>query len=225
MKHSHEQVIALRDTNLSYKEISLRLGISKGTISYICNKKIPKDVHEQQILSNKDSWYSYRNDHMENMRSAAASHYTKIREDLGKKYLNLLKEYGNQPFVSYVLGLYSGEGTHSPNPSTRSQCAISNSDYKIIESFMNLVINVLNLDRSRMSVVLRLHLSMDTEVCKSYWESNGIVIDKIYQIDNRLQKKSYMHNAYREYHGTIQVKVKQPNGIRWAFNKYIESIM
>ena len=49
MKKLHTDILDLRSKGYSYKAIIKELGCSKGLISWVCNQKIPKEQHFQQI--------------------------------------------------------------------------------------------------------------------------------------------------------------------------------
>ena len=52
MKPKTKLVIKLRETGMTYSQISQETNLSKGNISYICNKYIPNDaqIYTSNIL-------------------------------------------------------------------------------------------------------------------------------------------------------------------------------
>lgn len=225
MKDLHVKILALRSQGKSYKVIVNELGCSKANISWVCNRKVPKEKHYQQIQQAIKLAKPKVTEALKKASLVFRANKVKEKETLADMYLKLMSQYKNQIFVSFVVGLYCGEGAHSKSPGQTTQFSIVNSDYRLVNAFIKFLHSVLKLKDDRITYRLILHKSMNLNECLKHWKDKGIPkFNGISQNDARGQKKKHLHNHFNKYFGVVSVRVKSPNGLRLALEKYVERV-
>ncbi len=201
MKQLTKDIINLRYSGKTYKEICKNLKCSKSHISYICKKYIENN----RLIVAENSKNIDKGPSLKKALIGAAKYYQNKEDILINEHLVKMQKYKNQSFLYYICGLYEGEGNHSG-----TECKMSNSDYKLIKQFIIFATDVL---KKEITVTLQIHKSHDKNLCLKFWNEKGISIKYIRQHDNRKQKKD---NKNRENYGTINVRIIKPWGIRKA---------
>ena len=190
MRESTQTIINLRKQNKTYKEISNITKLSKSNVSYICKKHIPDNSIYIKSTDSKLTKGSKK----------AQDYYRNLRVERSEYWMKKLRAI-DKCFLSYIFGLYVGEGRKGC-----TEFALSNSDKSVISDFIKFI-RLLNADYS---TSLTLRPSHDKTLCLSFW---NITFDKVYTSDNRKQKKSNS-NKYKENYGTVNVRVKSPLMLR-----------
>lgn len=218
MKEIHRTVVQLRQQEKSYHEIQAVTGLAKSTISWVLARYFP-EKRNKNIASKLDRARGFSEEFQTGHRAryeAAQRMHQEKRQQLCTEYLRRLREYHDQTLVWYVAGLYDGEGTHGD-----TSFDLANSDPCLIRSFIRLLRDALLIERERYVIELYLHGSQDAKGCESYWSQHlHDHVDRVYQYDNRPQKKVHNHNHPRPYFGTLRIRVKQPNGLKLALQQY-----
>lgn len=193
MKETTKTIIDLRISGSTYSEIAILTGLSKANISFVCNKYI-LDNRERIQKPKTKGCYQSRRDKWKSKREARIVYWTQQLSSL------------DISMVSYMSGLYDGEGCH-----TASTFSISNSDKNII-LFCFKFFQLLGLATSCSLTIHKTHNETD---CLNYWRP--IHISSVYKKDDRNQK---LNNNFRENYGTIRILVKRPLGLFEALRTF-----
>lgn len=199
MKPMTERVISLRKSRMTYKQISQETGLSKGNISYLCNRYVPENP--EICAANVQSPSKIQ---LDAMRIAATEYYRTKRSVAVTMWKSKLEQLPEK-MLYYISGLYDGEGNH-----TGTEFSICNSDQGIIERLVQFFAMI----EADITISLYLHGTHDRETCVDHWA--WFNIDSIYQYDVREQSRDY---SATENHGTINIRVKKPLGLRDALHE------
>ena len=200
MKETTKLVIELRKKGKTYADIVKETGLSKGNISYICRKYIPV-ISKLQHKANR----VVSEDHLQKMRKCADAYYASKRQERKTYWASKLKTMPRD-LVSYVAGLYDGEGNHSG-----TEFRLANSSKDIVLTF----VKFLDLLEAPYTNELYLHSSQSKEKCLAYWDQ--LTISCVRQQDTRQQSRNY---KAKENYGTIHTRVCKPLGLNEAVKDY-----
>src|SRR5258708_1657283 len=194
----YKQVIELRKREFSYSEIRAQTGVAKSTINNWLNRA-------GMTLSKKhleiQAWKRMENHEI----GTLASKITRQRRyDIDiQKFIKRTSIYFNDPFFNYGLALFEAEG------SKNTDCRFSNSDYRLIKTFVKFIEKYLILNRKEnMSFSLYVHKSRkkDLEKILNFWSSKiGIEKTKMFIYWKRNKIVGRRDNA--DYVGQISVRV------------------
>lgn len=199
MKETTKLVVHLRKQGKTYREIQSQTGLSKGNISYICRKHVRSN--DALSIRNRRPGSSER---MKELGRKAREYYERQKQKAIDDWTERLS-FISPLRVSYMSGLYDGEGNHKG-----TEFRLCNSDKSIID----FVLSFLEELGAKVSTSLSLHATHDREACEEFW---GLSFDSIYQTDSREQKRDY---SATENYGTVNIRVLKPLGLREALGKF-----
>lgn len=209
MKPLTQAILTCRAHGMTYREIVEKLKCSPSTVSYVCQKHDPG--HAALVEANTQRKYA-NGKNISGARAgwaAAQKMYAENRSTAVAQWTQKLNEYPDQAFVSYIAGLYDGEGDHSGQ-----KFSLCNSDPDLIRLFITFVVGVCAREHT---ATLMLHTSHDRDACLDFWRTQGVEMQYVYQYDKRPQKKD---NRSRENHGTCDIRVHRPLGLSEALRSY-----
>lgn len=165
----YKRVIELRKQEFSYTEIQKETGVAKSTINnwLTCAGLTLTQKHLQIQLRKSIE------------KRATATEASKItrqkRKDIDiQNFIRNNKKYFNDPFFNYGMALYESEGSKG------TDCKFSNSDYRLIQTFVKFIEKYFLLTRrENMSFSFYLHETRKDDLNKilNFWSSK-IGIDK-----------------------------------------------
>jgi len=162
MRKDKEKAIVLRTEGKSYKEIRAELGVPMATLSdwfrdQDWSRMLSKKLNDKYLEESKA-----RIVHLGKVRGARLDQLYKEARAEAVEEFRLLK---NHPlFVSGVM-IYWGEGDKGPKAGFR----ISNTDPQMIRIFLKFLIDVCNVDKSRIRASLLLYPDINEIECKEFW--------------------------------------------------------
>lgn len=209
MKESVKRVIEMRLTGATYPEIAKATGAAKGTISYICRKYVPNNTHiyqtNQKLIERVPTGQNHL--HTAAAREGLRKYIENRRATLLQKWVEKIEKL-DPVRVAYIAGLYAGEGVHWNS----TMFSLSNSKKEIIIPFVSFLKDI----GAEWVATLTLHMSQDSTTCVQFWADVLPNIDYVRQYDSRSQKRD---NTYRDYYGTVDIRVRKPAGLRAALQK------
>ncbi len=169
-----QKVIELRKKEYSYTEIVKETGVAKSTINnWLTLAGLTLTKEHMHIQAKK---------RLENhVVATEASKRTRARrrEAEIQNFIMQNKKYFNDPFFNYGIALYESEG------SKQTDCRFSNSDYRLIQTFIEFAERFFNLYRNKnMTFSLYIHETRKNDLDKilNFWaqkvriEKNNIYI-------------------------------------------------
>jgi len=193
-----KKVIELRKNGFSYTEIKKETGIAKSTINNwlsLAGLTLTKEHLQIQVKKRVEN----------HVLGTEASKITRARRkelDISK-FINKQKDYFNDPFYNYGIALYEAEG------SKRTDCKFSNSDYRLILTFVKFVERYFYLNRKEnMSFSLYIHETRKNDLRKilNFWSRNiDIKKDLIHTYWKKNKVVGRRENP--DYSGQFQVRV------------------
>jgi len=195
-----KRVIELRKREYSYTEIKKETGVAKSTINnWLTLAGLTLAKEHLQIQAKK---------RVENhVIATEASKITRARRKEAdiQNFIMKSKKYLDDPFFNYGLALYESEGSKG------TYCKFSNSDYRLIQTFLRFIERYFLLNRNNnMTFDLYIHeaRNKDLDRIKSFWSSRiNISPDKfrVYwkknKIVGRKQNMDYVGQILVGVHG------------------------
>lgn len=189
-----EKALDLRKRGFSYKYISSKTGLSKGTLSGWLTE-IPYTPNKETVLA------------FGKARAAASARRAELRQEsireIRKVAVKDIGKVNQRDLFMFGLGLYMGEGCK-----TNNQVRVVNSDLRVIQTAITWF-KMLGVDKKQ--IKLRLHLCPDNDVSQSlqFWSrTTNIPLSQFQksQIDNRVDKKA--KKLHKLPFGTVQLVVQ-----------------
>lgn len=155
--------IKYRKKGLSYNEIQKHISVSKDTISRWCRNI---ELSQEQ----KDRLFRNKNLGLKTGGLLGAEVNKNKRIILENKIINdSVSQIGNlSDKEKFLVGvaLYSGEGTKSG-----SSVEFTNSDPKLVQFFLDWLVEYCFVDKSNIKFALWLHQGLDEDKAKKYWSN------------------------------------------------------
>jgi hypothetical protein len=189
-----EKALSLRKSGFSYKYISSKTGLSKGTLSGWLTD-VPYTPNKETVAS------------FGKARAAASARRAKLRqesiEEIRKVAVKDIGKISQRDLFMFGLALYLGEGSKS-----NGQVRMVNSDPLIIQTSIAWF-KMLGVTNAQFKV--RLHLYPDSNVtrCLQFWsQTTSIPLSQFQQthIDTRTDKK--VEKRRKLPFGTVQLMVR-----------------
>ena len=182
----------LRKRGLSYREILLRVSVSKGTVSEWCKDIVLTKAQKNRLLKNK--MYGQRIGSQvaaENKRQKRLLRTIKIFEE-SKNELGELKK--RDKFLAGIA-FYAGEGNKA------GTAGFTNSDPKIIKFMMQWFKEFCKVPRAKFRGAIWIHEGLDAEKAKEYWSKlTGISMNqfhKTYIAKNKTESRKIRKNIHK----------------------------
>lgn len=208
MKKLSQQIIELRIKGHSYNNIASLLNCTKSNVSYVCNKYVKNNQEMREILA-RTAYTKVSQESRHKARLAADAYYKNKRAECFAYWMSVLLSYENQVYISYMCGLYEGEGNH-----TGTSFSVSNSDPEIIKKILYFCHHII---KAPIIASLSIHASHDVQECVEFWKKFNLQLDHVYQLDKRIQA---IDHSYKENYGTVKIAVQKPLGLRDALLTY-----
>ncbi len=194
-----KKCIELRKQGLSYSEIQNILPVAKSTLqNWIVFAGLTHNARHLEIQLGKK---------IENHRAGTEAARLIREEKTKKKILRFVQQFEGQILDPFIIGgcfLYEAEGQK------RGDCKFSNSDYRLINYFLNFIEKYFDRDRKN-GVNFRLYIhknrEKDLEGLLNFWTSKlGI---KSEQIAVSWKKNLARIRSNKDYVGQMMVYVKR----------------
>jgi len=192
--HIKQKAIILRNRGYSYKLISERLGIGKGTLSCWL-KEIPFKPNEE-VLRRIQSGPRKSGMLRHNKRVAETK---KIKEEAKKELGDLSK----RDLWMLGVGLYIGEGSKSIE-----SVRIMNSDPEIIKASIRWFKNIIGLKDDNIVISIHLYPDSNKEKCLNFWSATTKISRSRFkktQIDERKNKSAKKQGKLP--YGTAHIRI------------------
>ncbi len=155
--------VNLRKEGLSYKEILLKIPVSKNSISRWCRDITLSETQEERLISLKVNG--------QQKASFISAHRKRERREQEKKLVlkESLLEIGtidDRDFFVAGLMLYAGEGDKG-----EYKTAFTNADPRLIEFMMKWFIKFCNIPLEKFRGAIWIHEGLDANNSKVYWSS------------------------------------------------------
>ncbi|NLU69970.1 hypothetical protein [Streptomyces sp. HNM0574] len=192
----------LRRAGLTYDEIELELGVSKGSVS-LWVRDLPKppprrDRQEQARLAATKRWeHEAALRETERRRTTAAAH-----DEIG--------ELTDRELFLIGVGLYWSEGAKSKPYRRRERVVFVNSDPGMIKVFLAWL-DLLGVARDRLRFTVMIHEYAEVATAEEFW-AREVGIDRHQLLKTTLKKhnpKTVRKNTGENYRGCLTVGVLQ----------------
>lgn len=193
-----QKVIELRKKGFSYSEIIKETNVAKSTINnWITFAGLNLSPEHLRIQQRK---------RIENYVVATeASRITRLNRKLSdiQNFISKYKEYFNDPFFNYGIAIFESEGSKS------TDCKFSNSDYRLIITFIKFIEKYFDLNRqSNMSFSLFIHESRKNDLIKilAFWAKKVDVSKNKFYVYWK-KNKIVGRRENKDYLGQISVRI------------------
>mgnify|MGYP001590155369 FL=1 len=195
-----EKALALRKRGFSIRNIELRLGIPRSTLSgWVKNIKLSKNQKKalrknfiNGLITARKLAVIWHNQQKENRLSHAKNEAEKILEKI---------DISNKEIAELSLAmLYLGEGFKK-----KSVTGVGNSDPLILILFISLVKKIYSLKKEDFVCNLHLRADQNPEELISYW-SKILKIPKINFGKSSIDKRTLGSKTYSDYRGVCVVR-------------------
>lgn len=153
-----QEAVKLRIKGLSYRQIRLKIPVSKGTLS-IWLKEYP--LSEKQLGKLRNQRHSGIEKFRETMRRKRINRLTQTYEEQRKKWLPL----SDRELFMAGLFLYWGEGKKSD----RHRVSINNTDPAVVKFALYWMLYSLKIPMSKIKVQLQLYSDMNVDSAIQFW--------------------------------------------------------
>ena len=196
----YKQVIQLRRKEYSYSEIAKETGLAKSTINNWL-------THAGLTLSKEHLDIQGKNRLRNHVIATEASKRTRLRRKQAdiQGFVNSHKQYFGDPFFNYGLALFESEG------SKETACRFSNSDFRLILSFVKFLEKYFSLERNKnMNFDLYIHETRNKDLMriKRFWSKKTFtptsrirVYWKKNKIIGRRENQDYVGQILIRVHG------------------------
>ncbi len=186
--------IQLRAQGLSIKEISKRLGVSKGSVS-LWVKDVVLDEKALKILEQKAKVGVAKGllNIQKKRELSLGNQHNAIKEEIEKM------NFSAQMFKLLCSFLYWGEGGK-----TGSSLSFINSDPELINTFLFLLRESFSLDERKFRCLIHVHEYHNEGELKKYWSELTQI--PVSQFTKSYFKKNSGKNIHEEYKGTLKIK-------------------
>lgn len=190
------KAILLRKKGFSFREISEKLGISKGTASlWLRDIKLSKSAKKRIYKLGADG----RNKGNEtNKRKREIS--SDVARKKVEKYFSDGVKFRIEPKIACAL-LYWGEGTKYDN---NKAVSFTNADPEMIKYFLQVFRKAFDLDERRFRALIHLHEYHDIKKQIDFWSK--ITMIPVGQFNKSYLKKNTGKNKKENYPGCINIK-------------------
>ncbi|MFJ2217526.1 hypothetical protein ACIQVO_28720 [Streptomyces sp. NPDC101062] len=196
-----DQARELRLKGLTYDQIQVELGCSKGSIS-LWVRDLPKpdrrDAKEQAKLAARKRW-----DHELAIRDEA-------RQETKAAATREIGALSDRDLFIAGVALYWAEGTKDKPYSRRESVIFVNSDAGVIQLFLAWL-KLVGVGSERLSYRVMIHESADTEAAERYW-ADQVRVDPATFRKTTLKKhnpKTVRKNVGETYRGCLVIRVSQ----------------
>lgn len=164
MRKDKNEIIDLRMSGMSYKELSAKFNVSKSTLSNWFKNNDASQTIKSNLLSQNIDKSTIRIHNLNKIRGNLLEiQYQKAE----KEALDFLKINYKNPLFSFGVGAYWGEG----DKISRNSFRISNSDPEFIKLFIKFIFEVCMIDRQKMRIYLMIYDDSDPEEALKFWKS------------------------------------------------------
>lgn len=195
------KAIELRKKGLSYKQIKLRIPVSKDTLSRWC-RDVVLSPEQLEILTNRKIVGSERG-RILGAKTLQLKRINQIREMFqeGKKEVGSMSK--RDVFIAGIA-LYLGEGYK-----TDKSIGFANSDPKIIEFMMSWFRNFCDIDEAKFTGQIWIHDDKNRFKAEKYWSDLTKIpltrFSKTYIVENKTNSKKIRKNIH-EY-GVFSIRI------------------
>ena len=218
MAKSKEQIVArrLRGQGLSIKEISLRLSVSKSSVSLWCkdivlSKKQIENLHAKMVRGSYSGRMKGVQVQKDRKRANIQRYLTQAKKDIP-----ILTE---RELFMIGLGLYWGEG------SKIASVRFYNQDEHVIRFIMRWFRESLHIDENRFMMYINineLHASRIEEVIH-YWSRVCKVPVKQFRKPTLLHVKTKkVYENISEHHGTLCIRIAKSSNLLYQIQGWME---
>ena len=150
----------LRAQGWTIKEIEAELGVSRSSVSvWVRDVEVDPEVWAERVRNRRNYGWAKRKQTFERKRAARAEvHRAEATSRLG--------EMSDRDLLIAGVALYAGEGTKGGH-----EVAFTNSDPRLIETFLLFLRRHFEIDESRLRVHLYLHEGLDLDAALSFWST------------------------------------------------------
>lgn len=167
MRKDRYEAVQLRQEGKSYREISLRIGVPKSTLStWFRNDKWSQEiaVGNAAFERTKERWRFMH----KVRRQRLDAYYARAKHEAHEE---LQRHSSDKLFLSGLM-LYFGEGDKSTN---NGQVRISNADFRIILIFKRFLEKFYPKESKKMRISILLYPDLDQERCLSWWSRMAMI--------------------------------------------------
>lgn len=155
-----QKCIELRKQGLSYSEIRKQVPIAKSTLNnWLTLAGLTITAEHLNIQSKKRL-----ENHVIATEASRVTRAKKADQEI-HRFIQEFKKFLNDPFFVAGIMLYEAEGS-------KTQCVLSNSDYRVMQMFVNFIEKYFSLDRTK-NMHFRVYVhetrSSDLEKIKGFW--------------------------------------------------------
>ena len=155
-----EKALKLRRKGFSYSEISRKLGIPKGSLSY---------MFRNEEWSNQISKRNSRDARIQNMSKINKSRSLRLKVKYAQAEEEAIREYNvykNHALFIAALMIYSGEGDKTLR---NNLVRVANSDFKTLKIFNLFLLKFCGSSQEQIKMSLVLYPDLKDRVCKKIW--------------------------------------------------------
>ncbi|PIS09705.1 hypothetical protein COT75_00760 [Candidatus Beckwithbacteria bacterium CG10_big_fil_rev_8_21_14_0_10_34_10] len=207
------KAIKLRKNGLSYSEIIKKVKVSKSTLSYwLSNIKLNK---KQQNRINKKKTLG-RLKALERIKQKRK----KITNFLLKKGKTDIGKISQRDLFILGIALYWAEGAKQKASDISHRVSFSNSDPKMIKTFLIWLINSCKITKEQLSFELYIHKEIDkktVKLIKNFWLKTLKINGNFLKIRYKKHQINKLKNL-KTYYGLIRIDVQKSTN----FNRLIK---
>jgi len=217
-----EEAVRLRiEEQLSFGEISRRLGVSKGTLSRWL-ENLP--LSEERLLELRRAGWTKGEVKRERFRNAMRIRREKTEHEIYEKQRRRFVRISDQALFVAGLMLYAAEGEKK----SKSDISFTNTDYILVSFFADWITQFLELPKGKMRLQLHLYENMDVLGEEKFWLTQlGFKREQLWISQVRpLRPGSFTyrdtarHGTCKLYVGSVPAKAKLMLSIRAFFDKH-----
>lgn len=201
-----QDAFALREVGASYREIQAKLGISsRGTLSYwfkdlVLTKGAQKRLEKNAAKATRVGFTSFNANRKLRIATADDEAYAS-----GKVFVGTLSK---RELLLLGAALYWGEGTKSGGVGRTPRLVFTNSDPKMIETFMHFALHGLGVPLDRISGELHLYQSIDADTAKKYWSHiTSIPVERFWSTYLQSRASAGKRPTNRLPYGTLAIRI------------------
>jgi predicted transcriptional regulator len=211
----------LRESGLSIKDISLKLNVSKSSVSMWCQDIVLSEEAVQNIV--KTSKKKCTAGILRYTESLRKKRQANIIDDK-QKGLDMLGKLSSRDVMCIGIGLYWGEGYKKGN----QEFGFTNSDPQMIVFYIKWLRNIFNIDKKELILrisINELHEYRIKEV-ENFWVKNtGVPFSQFTKTSLIKTKSKKIYENQEQHFGTLRIKVRRGTKMRRMILGMIQGLL